>query len=78
MLAGLIGSGIQQSLTPALHMEEGTAQGLDYRYELLDLDRINGGVSALPSLLASAQERGLAGLNITHPASRSFCRCWIR
>jgi shikimate dehydrogenase len=70
VLAGLIGSGIQQSLTPALHMEEGTAQGLDYRYELLDLDRINGGVSTLPSLLASAQERGLAGLNITHPCKQ--------
>ncbi|WP_129774777.1 shikimate dehydrogenase [Peristeroidobacter soli] len=70
VLAGLIGSAIQQSLTPALHMEEGAAQGLDYRYELLDLDRINGGVAALPSLLASAQERGLAGLNITHPCKQ--------
>jgi shikimate dehydrogenase len=70
VLAGLIGSGIQQSLTPALHMEEGALQGLDYRYELLDLDRINGAVAALPSLLASAQERGLAGLNITHPCKQ--------
>jgi shikimate dehydrogenase len=70
VLAGLIGSGIQQSLTPALHMEEGAAQGLDYRYELLDLDRINGGVMTLPTLLASAQERGLAGLNITHPCKQ--------
>lgn len=70
VLAGLIGSGIQQSLTPALHMEEGAAQGLDYRYELLDLDRIGGGVTALPALLASAQERGLAGLNITHPCKQ--------
>lgn len=58
VLAGLIGSGIQQSLTPALHMQEGSLQGLDYRYELLDLDRIHGGVTALPTLLASAQERG--------------------
>ena len=70
VLAGLIGSGIQQSLTPALHMEEGAAQGLNYRYELLDLDRIDGGVTALPALLASAQERGLAGLNITHPCKQ--------
>ena len=70
VLAGLIGSGIQQSLTPALHMEEGAAQGLAYRYELFDLDRINGGVAALPSLLASAQEQGLAGLNITHPCKQ--------
>lgn len=70
VLAGLIGSGIQQSLTPALHMEEGAAQGLAYRYELFDLDRIDGGVSALSSLLASAQERRLAGLNITHPCKQ--------
>ena len=47
MLVGLIGSGIQQSLTPALHMEEGAEQGLDYRYELFDLDRIAGGAVAL-------------------------------
>jgi shikimate dehydrogenase len=72
VLAGLIGSGIQQSLTPALHMEEGAEQGLDYRYELLDLDRIDGGATALPVLLASAQERGLAGLNITHPCKQSI------
>jgi shikimate dehydrogenase len=70
--AGLIGSGIQQSLTPALHMEEGAEQGLNYRYELLDLDRINGGVAALPSLLANAQERGFAGLNITHPCKQTI------
>jgi shikimate dehydrogenase len=70
VLAGLIGSGIQQSLTPALHMQEGSLQGLDYRYEILDLDRIHGGVTALPTLLASAQERGLAGVNITHPCKQ--------
>ena len=70
--AGLIGSGIQQSLTPALHMEEGAEQGLNYRYELFDLDRISGGAAALPSLLAAARERGLAGLNITHPCKQTI------
>ncbi|MES1262762.1 MAG: shikimate dehydrogenase, partial [Peristeroidobacter soli] len=40
VLAGLIGSGIQQSLTPALHMREGAQQGIDYRYELMDLDQV--------------------------------------
>lgn len=70
--AGLIGSGIQQSLTPALHMEEGAEQGLNYRYELFDLDRIAGGAAALPSLLATAQERGFAGLNITHPCKQTI------
>lgn len=70
--AGLIGSSIQLSLTPALHMEEGAGQGLNYRYELFDLDRISGGVKALPSLLAAARERGFAGLNITHPCKQTI------
>ena len=72
VVAGLIGSGIQQSLTPALHMEEGAEQGLDYRYELLDLDRISGGANSLSSLLATAQEQGFAGLNITHPCKQTI------
>lgn len=72
VLVGLIGSGIQQSLTPALHMEEGAEQGLDYSYELLDLDRINGGASSLSSLLTTAQARGFAGLNITHPCKQTI------
>jgi shikimate dehydrogenase len=70
--AGLIGSAIQLSLTPALHMEEGAEQGLNYRYELFDLDRIAGGAKALPSLLAAARERGFAGLNITHPCKQTI------
>jgi shikimate dehydrogenase len=72
VLAGLIGSGIQQSLTPALHMEEGAEQGLEYRYELFDLDRISGGTSAVPALLKSAQEQGFAGLNVTHPCKQTI------
>ncbi len=75
VLAGLIGSGIRRSLTPALHMEEGAAQGLDYRYELLDLDPHQWRRDMLPALLASAQERELAGLNITHSLlADSSCR----
>jgi len=72
VLAGLIGAHIQQSLTPALHMEEGAEQGLNYRYELFDLDRIAGGAAALPSLLDTARERGFAGLNITHPCKQTI------
>jgi shikimate dehydrogenase len=69
--AGLIGAGIQASLTPALHMKEGAEQGLTYRYELFDLDRIKGGAAALAATLANAQQRGLAGVNITHPCKQS-------
>ena len=72
VVAGLIGSGIQASLTPAMHMEEGRAQGLQYRYELLDLDRIAGGSQALAALLDSCQSQGFAGLNITHPSKQKI------
>lgn len=68
---GLIGSSIQASLTPALHMREGREQGLSYHYELLDLDRIVGGALALSSVLNSAQERGYAGVNVTHPCKQT-------
>jgi len=72
VLAGLIGSGIQASLTPAMHMEEGRAQGLQYRYELIDLDRIAGGSQVLASLIDSCQSQGFAGLNITHPSKQTI------
>ncbi|OWO94292.1 shikimate dehydrogenase [Rhizobium esperanzae] len=68
--AGLIGSGIQASLTPAMHMEEGAAQGLDYDYELIDLVKLNASPADLSRLVADAEERALAGLNITHPCKQ--------
>ncbi|MEW9617840.1 shikimate dehydrogenase [Shinella sp. S4-D37] len=71
MKAGLIGAGIQASLTPAMHMREGAAQGLPYDYELIDLSRIGATPDDLPRLLDAAEERGLSGLNITHPCKQS-------
>ncbi|SCB58234.1 shikimate dehydrogenase [Rhizobium aethiopicum] len=68
--AGLIGSGIQASLTPAMHMKEGAAQGLDYDYELIDLLKLNASPADLPRLIEDAETRGLAGLNITHPCKQ--------
>lgn len=69
--AGLIGAGIQASLTPAMHMREGEAQGFSYDYELIDLSQIGAAPTDLPRLLDEAQARGLAGLNITHPCKQS-------
>ncbi|SOC48225.1 shikimate dehydrogenase [Rhizobium subbaraonis] len=66
--AGLIGKGIQASLTPAMHMAEGRAQGLDYRYVLFDLDRVEG--DQIAALLVDAERRGFGGLNITHPCKQ--------
>lgn len=68
--AGLIGAGIQASLTPAMHMREGAAQGLAYEYELIDLSLRGAGPEDLPQLLSEAERRGLCGLNITHPCKQ--------
>jgi quinate/shikimate dehydrogenase (NAD+) len=69
--AGLIGAGIQASRSPHLHECEGRAAGFDFSYSLLDLEQLNVGVEALPHLLAAAQERGFAGVNITHPCKQA-------
>ncbi|MBD9560415.1 shikimate dehydrogenase [Ensifer sp. ENS03] len=69
--AGLIGAGIQASLTPAMHMAEGAAQGLPYAYELIDLSEIGATENDLPRLLADAERQGFAGLNITHPCKQA-------
>lgn len=67
---GLIGTGIGPSKSPALHMAEGAAHGLDYRYDLIDLTTRGVGPDALPDLLAEAERQGFAGLNITHPCKQ--------
>jgi len=69
--AGLIGAGIQASLTPAMHMTEGAAQGLRYAYELIDLREIDETENDLPRLLAEAERLGFVGLNITHPCKQA-------
>jgi shikimate dehydrogenase len=68
LLCGLIGAGIQQSRSPALHQREAREQGLDLRYELLDLDTLRAGLEAV---LADARKRGFVGLNITHPCKQA-------
>ena len=66
---GLIGAGIAASRTPRMHMEEGRALGLDYRYELIDTDTLPDSPS-IKALLDDAQARGLAGVNVTFPFKR--------
>ncbi len=68
---GLIGRGIQGSRSPAMHSGEATAQGLELSYELLDLEQRGLGDQALPQLLAEAEARGFAGLNITYPCKQA-------
>jgi shikimate dehydrogenase len=70
-LIGLIGSGIQASRTPAMHMLEASRQGLRYVYKLIDLEKLAPGADALPDLLAAAERLGFDGLNITHPCKQA-------
>lgn len=71
LLVGLIGAGIQRSLTPAMHEEEARCQGLRLHYQLIDLDRAGVGPEALPTLIEAARVMGFAGLNITYPCKQA-------
>lgn len=64
---GLIGSGIRQSLTPAMHDAEAAAQNIKLEYLLIDVDLLFPSGASLSELLQVAQNKGYRGLNITHP-----------
>ena len=55
VLIGLIGAGLQSSMSPALHMREGAAQDLVYLYKLIDLDQLGLDANALPALMNAAR-----------------------
>jgi quinate/shikimate dehydrogenase (NAD+) len=70
-LVGLIGEGIQESLSPALHEEEARRQGLTLHYELIDLARDGRSVADLARLIGSGEAAGFDGFNITHPCKQA-------
>ena len=67
LLLGLIGAGIQRSLAPALHEEEGGHHGLRVHYQLIEVE----GVEMLSILMQAARTIGFAGLNITYPCKQA-------
>jgi shikimate dehydrogenase len=71
LLVGLIGSGIQKSLSPRLHEEEARHHGIRLFYQLIDLDAGGGTVDDLPTLLRAARIMGFTGLNITFPCKQA-------
>jgi shikimate dehydrogenase len=71
LLLGLIGAGIQRSLSPALQEEEGRHHGLRVHYQLIDLDATGVGAEALPGLMSAVRVMGFAGLNITFPCKQA-------
>jgi shikimate dehydrogenase len=71
ILVGLIGAGIQGSLSPAMHEEEARQQGLACVYRRIDLETLGLEASALPDLLQAAERMGFDGLNITYPCKQA-------
>ena len=69
-LVGLVGTGVGPSLTPALHMAEGRAQGLDYVYRTIDLTSLGLAPEQIGEVLAWARTLGFNALNITHPCKQ--------
>lgn len=65
IVVGLIGDGIGASRTPAMHEAEGAAQGINYRYSLIDTEQMPS--VDLGAELARVRAAGFTGVNITHP-----------
>jgi shikimate dehydrogenase len=71
LLVGLIGAGIQRSLSPALQEEEARHHGLRLHYQLIDLTPARVGNEALPGLIAAARVMRFDGLNVTFPSKQA-------
>lgn len=69
---GLLGRGIGASLTPIMHETEGRRLGLDYRYDLVDFDRLGLEDSDLGAMLEVVREAGFRGVNVTYPFKQAI------
>lgn len=69
-LVGLVGTGVGPSLTPALHMAEAKAHGLDYLYRTIDLREIGVEPAQIGDVLTWARALGFNALNVTHPCKQ--------
>ena len=70
IVVGLVGAGIGESLSPALHEREAALLGFDYAYRLLDLDENGRSAGDVGEIVLEAQRDGLRGLNVTHPCKQ--------
>ena len=67
ILTGLIGTHIQRSRSPDMHMREADAQGIRLAYKLFDLSEPTLEGEGLAVTLDAVQKAGFSGVNITHP-----------
>jgi shikimate dehydrogenase len=72
LLLGLIGSGIQKSMTPSMQEREAREHGLRLHYQLIDLDASGTGVADLPQLVDAMRIIGFAGFNVTYPCKQAI------
>ena len=70
VVAGLVGAGIGESLSPALHEREAALLGFDYTYVLLDIDELGRPPSDVGQVVRDACRDGMRGLNVTHPCKQ--------
>ena len=77
-LVGLVGTGVGPSLTPALHMAEARAHGIEYLYKTIDLDAVGVAPERIGELLGWARTLGFDALNITHPCKRLVMEHLVR
>lgn len=69
-LVGLIGTGIEESLSPALHEREADQLGIRYLYQNLDMDTLGIAAAEVGTVVGEARRLGFTGLNITHPCKQ--------
>jgi shikimate dehydrogenase len=72
LLLGLIGSGIQKSMTPAMQEREAREHDLRLHYQLIDLDASGAGIADLPQLVKAMRIIGFAGFNVTYPCKQAI------
>ena len=72
---GLIGEGITESLTPAMHMREAAQRGIAYEYHVFDLAPASVEASDLGAYLRDLRDLGYAAVNVTHPFKQRIMPC---
>jgi shikimate dehydrogenase len=72
LLVGLVGRGIQRSLSPALHEAEAEHYALRLHYQLIDLDATQTSDSLLPTIVSAMPAMGFSGFNVTFPFKQAI------
>jgi len=72
LLVGLIGRGIQHSMTPAMQEQEAREHGVRLHYQLVDLAQPGAEEQDLAQLVQAMRAIGFAGFNVTFPYKQTI------